>query len=60
MPVPSSDGVAARSRLRDDAFRLLRDAIIDGTLRPGERLNDAELVRWLQQYDEWSKDRRMT
>jgi len=33
--------------LREDAYRAIRDAIVDGTLTPGERLNDAELVGWL-------------
>jgi DNA-binding GntR family transcriptional regulator len=40
-------GVTSRSLLRDDALRLIRDAIVDGTLEPGERLRDAELERWL-------------
>jgi DNA-binding GntR family transcriptional regulator len=47
MPVPGTQGVVAKSLLRDDAFRAIRDAIVDGTLAPGERLNDAELCAWL-------------
>jgi DNA-binding GntR family transcriptional regulator len=47
MPVPGSQGVVARSLLRDDAYRAIRDAIVDGTLAPGERLNDPDLVAWL-------------
>jgi len=47
MPVPASQGVVAKSLLRDEAFRALRDAIVDGTLQPGERLNDGELSAWL-------------
>jgi DNA-binding GntR family transcriptional regulator len=47
MPVPESRDLVARSLLRDDAYTALRDAIVDGTLTPGERLNDAELGRWL-------------
>jgi DNA-binding GntR family transcriptional regulator len=47
MPVPPRQGLLARSLLRDDAFRLIRDALIDGTLAPGERLNDADLSSWL-------------
>ncbi len=47
MPVPESQGVVARSLLRDDAYRTLRDAIVDGTLAPGERLSDPELIAWL-------------
>jgi DNA-binding GntR family transcriptional regulator len=33
--------------LRDDAYRAILDAIVDGTLAPGERLNDADLGNWL-------------
>ncbi|WP_329140266.1 GntR family transcriptional regulator [Streptomyces sp. NBC_01476] len=47
MPVPESRGLVTRSLLREDAYRALRDAIVDGTLAPGERLNDAALVAWL-------------
>ncbi len=47
MPVPESRGLVPRSLLRDDAYTALRNAIIDGTLTPGERLNDAELGQWL-------------
>ena len=47
MPVPEGHGVVARSLLRDDAFRAIRDAIVDGTLAPGERLVDGRLVGWL-------------
>jgi DNA-binding GntR family transcriptional regulator len=36
-----------RRLLSDDAFRVLRDAVLDGTLEPGERLHDDELVEWL-------------
>jgi DNA-binding GntR family transcriptional regulator len=47
MPIPSAQGLVARSLLRDDAYRAIRDAIVDGTLAPGERLSDPELVAWL-------------
>jgi DNA-binding GntR family transcriptional regulator len=47
MPVPGSRGLVTRSLLREDAYRAIRDAIVDGTLTPGERLNDATLVEWL-------------
>lgn len=46
MPFPS-DAPVQRHLLRDDVYRRLRDAIIDGTLAPGERLRDAELATWL-------------
>ncbi|MDT7642327.1 MAG: hypothetical protein QOC83_6615, partial [Pseudonocardiales bacterium] len=32
MPVPERRGLVARSLLRDDAYRALRNAIVDGTL----------------------------
>lgn len=47
MPLPPSEGIAARSLLRDNAYKALRTAIVDGTLAPGERLRDDELSRWL-------------
>ncbi|HCA85797.1 MAG TPA: GntR family transcriptional regulator [Streptomyces sp.] len=47
MPVLQSRGLVSRSLLRENAFRAIRDAIVDGTLAPGERLNDADLVAWL-------------
>jgi DNA-binding GntR family transcriptional regulator len=46
MPVPTSSA-PRRALLRDDAYQRLRDAIVDGTLEPGERLRDAELGVWL-------------
>jgi DNA-binding GntR family transcriptional regulator len=36
-----------RVLLRDSAYEQLEAAIIDGTLRPGERLRDDELGRWI-------------
>jgi len=36
-----------RRLLSEDAFRALRDAVVDGTLEPGEHLHDGELVTWL-------------
>ncbi|HEX3780363.1 MAG TPA: GntR family transcriptional regulator [Pseudonocardiaceae bacterium] len=47
MPVPVGRGLVSRSLLRDDAYRAIRDAIVDGTLAPGERLTDPDLVAWL-------------
>ncbi|MFD8338977.1 GntR family transcriptional regulator [Streptomyces solisilvae] len=47
MPIPSRHAYTNRTLLRDQAFRNLRAAIVDGTLEPGERLNDAELCAWL-------------
>lgn len=47
MPVPRSRGLVARPLLRENAYQAIRDAIVDGTLAPGERLADADLVAWL-------------
>lgn len=47
MPVPKRKAAAARRLLRDQAYGRLRDAILDGTLEPGEQLRDAEIAEWL-------------
>ena len=47
MPVPAERADTARTLLRDQAYARLRDAILDGTLEPGEQLRDAELAEWL-------------
>jgi DNA-binding GntR family transcriptional regulator len=47
MPVPAPADSVARSLLRDDVYVRLRDAIVDGTLEPGEQLRDGELAAWL-------------
>jgi len=47
MPIPSSSPLKGRTLLRDDVYRQLRDAIVDGTLAPGENLRDGELAEWL-------------
>lgn len=48
MPVPQpAEQATPRRLLRDVVFEKMVDAILDGTLVPGERLNDDELVRWL-------------
>jgi DNA-binding GntR family transcriptional regulator len=43
MPLPRDQQIE-RFLLSDQAYAVLRSAIIDGTLAPGERLRDAELV----------------
>jgi len=48
MPIPVSPPAAERQLLRDTVRSRIRDAIIDGTLEPGERLHDDELIAWLQ------------
>lgn len=47
MPVPVASASEGRQLLRDSVFVRIRDAIIDGTLEPGERLLDNELSSWL-------------
>jgi DNA-binding GntR family transcriptional regulator len=47
MPVPGQRDAVQRHLLRDNAYTALRDAIVQGTLVPGERLHDAELCAWL-------------
>lgn len=46
MPIPTTVA-RGRTLLREDAYRQLRDAIVDGTLEPGEQLRDGELAAWL-------------
>jgi DNA-binding GntR family transcriptional regulator len=47
MPIPPGSSAVDRSLLRDDVYRRLRDAIVDGTFLPGEQLKDGELAEWL-------------
>lgn len=47
MPVPGQRDAVSRHLLRDTAYTALRDAIVDGTLAPGELLHDSELCTWL-------------
>jgi DNA-binding GntR family transcriptional regulator len=48
MPIPASDTAdTPRRLLRDVVFDKMLAAIVDGTLEPGERLNDDELTKWL-------------
>lgn len=47
MPAPAEAQLHARALLRDDVYRSLRNAIVDGTFEPGEKLADTELERWL-------------
>jgi DNA-binding GntR family transcriptional regulator len=47
MPVPANKAALERDLLRDRAYTTIRDAIVDGTLQPGERLRDQELIEWL-------------
>ncbi|MHA7268489.1 GntR family transcriptional regulator [Arthrobacter sp. HLT1-20] len=47
MPTPLPHGIHKRSLLRDDVYDSIRNAIVDGTFAPGERLKDPELESWL-------------
>ena len=47
MPIPQNGFAVDRSLLRDDVYRRLRDAIVDGTFVPGEQLKDGDLAEWL-------------
>lgn len=47
MPTPPPQGIHKRSLLRNDVYESIRDAIVDGTFAPGERLRDPELEAWL-------------
>jgi len=47
MPVPSANPPVERRSLREVAVERIRSAIFDGTLEPGEHLNDGELQSWL-------------
>lgn len=47
MPVPAELGKHKRLLLRDNAYISIRDAIVKGTLAPGEKLRDSELEKWL-------------
>jgi DNA-binding GntR family transcriptional regulator len=47
MPIPVGTPAVDRTLLRDDVYRRLRDAIVDGTFRPGEQLKDGDLAEWL-------------
>jgi DNA-binding GntR family transcriptional regulator len=47
MPVPEHRGAVDRHLLRDTAYDKLCEAIVDGTLSPGETLHDDELCAWL-------------
>ena len=49
MPIPKSNNSkpVQRTLLREKTYDRLREAILDGTLQPGERLVDDEIQEWL-------------
>lgn len=47
MPVPDRTKKLSKTLMREEAYASLRGWILDGTLRPGEKLRDAELAEAL-------------
>lgn len=47
MPIPRDTPSVDRTLLRDDVYLRLRDAIVDGTFKPGEQLRDSDLAAWI-------------
>lgn len=47
MPVPAARAPVRTHLLRDTVHDRVRDAIVDGTLAPGEVVRDTELAAWL-------------
>jgi DNA-binding GntR family transcriptional regulator len=47
VPLPASSDPVTRGLLRDGVYLRLREAIVDGTLTPGEQLRDVDLATWL-------------
>ncbi|WP_156291587.1 GntR family transcriptional regulator [Oceanobacillus salinisoli] len=47
MPIPTNHEKPARQSAKDSAFNQLQQWIIDGTLLPGEKINDTELAQAL-------------
>ena len=46
MPIPAQHSPVVRTTARERVFKALQEWIIDGTLLPEERLNDAELAKY--------------
>ncbi|CDQ41177.1 MULTISPECIES: GntR family transcriptional regulator [Virgibacillus] len=47
MPIPSDHSKPVRQSAKESAFNQIQQWIIDGTLQPGEKLNDSELAQAL-------------
>lgn len=47
MPLPERTPTIDRRLLREDVYHRIRDAIVDGSLEPGEQLRDTEIAAWL-------------
>lgn len=47
MPIPQNTQPLGRSLLRNDVYKRLSEAVVDGTFAPGEQLRDGEIADWL-------------
>ncbi|GGC77548.1 GntR family transcriptional regulator [Thalassobacillus devorans] len=47
MPIPTNHSKPVRQSAKENAFNQIQQWIIEGTLRPGEKLNDTELANAL-------------
>ncbi|WP_028782360.1 GntR family transcriptional regulator [Thalassobacillus devorans] len=47
MPIPANHSKPVRQSAKEKAFNQIQEWIIDGTLQPGEKLNDTELAHAL-------------
>ncbi|MBU5213941.1 GntR family transcriptional regulator [Heyndrickxia oleronia] len=47
MPIPTDHSKPVRTSAKESAFNQIQQWIIDGTLKPGEKLNDSELAEAL-------------
>jgi DNA-binding GntR family transcriptional regulator len=47
VPIPGDTPPIDRTLLRDDVYRRLSEALVDGTFAPGEQLKDVDLAAWL-------------
>ncbi|AVQ97808.1 GntR family transcriptional regulator [Oceanobacillus iheyensis] len=47
MPIPANHAKPVRQTAKENAFTQIQQWIIDGTLQPGEKLNDTELAKAL-------------
>ena len=47
MPIPENHSTSARLTAKDHAYNQIQQWIIDGTLLPGEKINDTELAKAL-------------
>lgn len=46
MPVPQTKRKSSRQSVRDQIYRSLRDWIVDGTMKPGERISDQDVAEY--------------